>query len=558
MLTHCNFRPEEKLLIACTRTEMPSKKIEQIKILLQQKINWNYFLQIAAHHQVASLLYKNIKSHFSDLVPQFVLAELQEYFQINSRRSLSITLELFKILDSLKKEDIPAIFYKGPVLAAALYKDFTLHKFVDLDIFIHQRNALKAKKILENYGYSSLFKLTQEQQEDLLQIDRKQTFTRNKIHIDLHWRTDLSFFSFSRPDTDETLWENLETVSLANKFVKTFSPENLLLILCFHGAKHAWKKLNWICEVAETLRTYDNINWKWVIKRAYELNGQRMLFLGLRLATDLFEVNLPQNIIQEIENDLLKVGVLTKKVKERLFKKQHRLSKFLANNFLYLQTFERWTDKIKFCLRCTIPTPQDWVLLPLPKSLCALYYFIRPVRLIAKYIFKLIRGLPKTDLATYAPSSPAVIKKMLELAEVGPQDIVYDLGCGDGRIVIAAAKMHGARGVGIDIDPQRISEAKENAHQAGVGSRVQFLLEDVKQANVGSATVVTLYLPTPIYPKLKSLLQNRLRPGARVVTCTFFINDLPLIQKKIFKEGPVKTKTLYLYRVPEKAPSMSS
>jgi SAM-dependent methyltransferase len=117
----------------------------------------------------------------------------------------------------------------------------------------------------------------------------------------------------------------------------------------------------------------------------------------------------------------------------------------------------------------------------------------------------------------YEPSPPEVVQQMLQLANVGPDDVVYDLGCGDGRIVIEAAK-RGARAVGIDLDPQRIREARANARAAGVEDRVEFREGDLFEADVTPATVVTLFLWPHVNMRLRPHLQSQLRPGARVVS----------------------------------------
>ncbi|HUG76415.1 MAG TPA: class I SAM-dependent methyltransferase, partial [Burkholderiales bacterium] len=124
----------------------------------------------------------------------------------------------------------------------------------------------------------------------------------------------------------------------------------------------------------------------------------------------------------------------------------------------------------------------------------------------------------------FVPTDQKVVEKMLELARVGPRDIVYDLGSGDGRIVIAAAKK-GARGVGVDIDPQRIEEARENARAAGVEDRVRFVQGDLFKADIGDATVVTLYLLSTVNQRLRPKLLAELRPGTRIVSHAFDMGD---------------------------------
>ena len=118
----------------------------------------------------------------------------------------------------------------------------------------------------------------------------------------------------------------------------------------------------------------------------------------------------------------------------------------------------------------------------------------------------------------YEPSPQYVVDAMLALAKVRKEDVLYDLGCGDGRIVITAAKKYGAHGVGIDIDPQRIAEAKANAKEAGVESRVQFLVGDLYASDFSQATVVTLFLWPHVNLRLRPLLWQQLRVGTRVVS----------------------------------------
>ncbi|MCX8116660.1 MAG: class I SAM-dependent methyltransferase [Desulfobacterota bacterium] len=125
----------------------------------------------------------------------------------------------------------------------------------------------------------------------------------------------------------------------------------------------------------------------------------------------------------------------------------------------------------------------------------------------------------------FDPTPMDVVEAMLWRAGVTPEDVVYDLGCGDGRFVIMAAKKFGARGVGIDIDPARIKESRENAEFAGVAERTRFIEGDLFQADIREATVVTLYLLNDLNYQLRPKLFRELRPGARVVSYTFDMAD---------------------------------
>jgi SAM-dependent methyltransferase len=124
----------------------------------------------------------------------------------------------------------------------------------------------------------------------------------------------------------------------------------------------------------------------------------------------------------------------------------------------------------------------------------------------------------RSEEVVYEPSSPEVVSRMLVVAEVGPADTVYDLGCGDGRIVIAAARDRGARGVGIDHDPERITESRENAIREGVADRVRFFEEDLFASDFSEASVVMLYLLPEANLKLRPRILKELKAGSRIVS----------------------------------------
>lgn len=149
----------------------------------------------------------------------------------------------------------------------------------------------------------------------------------------------------------------------------------------------------------------------------------------------------------------------------------------------------------------------------------------------------------------YVPSPNAVVEGMLKLAGVKSTDVVYDLGCGDGRIVITAAKSYGAKGVGVDINPERIEEARANAKSAAVEQKVKFEENDLFNANIGDATVVTLYLLPSVNERLKPKLLKELKPGTRIVSHSFDMGDW-----KPDKEEVVDGRNIYLWIVPATAP----
>lgn len=152
------------------------------------------------------------------------------------------------------------------------------------------------------------------------------------------------------------------------------------------------------------------------------------------------------------------------------------------------------------------------------------------------------------SLAPYVPTPQKVVERMLELAEVTAKDVVYDLGCGDGRIVITAAKRYGARGVGIDFDPERIQEAKANAKEAGVERLVTFVKQDAMTVDVSPASVVTLYLLSSSNLKLRPNLTRQLKPGSRIVSHSFSMGDWEPLKTATVDDPDGYSRTLYLWK----------
>ncbi|MFZ5927281.1 MAG: SAM-dependent methyltransferase [Acidobacteriota bacterium] len=148
----------------------------------------------------------------------------------------------------------------------------------------------------------------------------------------------------------------------------------------------------------------------------------------------------------------------------------------------------------------------------------------------------------------YVPTPPPIVEAMLKLGKIQPTDFVIDLGCGDGRIVVMAAEKFGARGMGFDLNPQRIAEARENAKKAGVEDKVEFVEKNLFDADVSKATLVTLYLLPDVNLRLRPKLLRELRTGARIVSHSFDMGDW-----KPDRKIEVNGKTLYFWEVTDKA-----
>lgn len=381
---------EIQLLLCCARSCMDSIRAELIKSLLHEDIDWDYLIKTAFSHKVMPLLYWSLNSTCPEAVPKARLAQLRNYFHSNALRNHFLTGELLKVLDLFARHGIPAIAFKGPILAASVYGQVLLRQFCDLDILIHKRDILNTKKLLSSQGY---------QLE--LQLNWQYHFVHedSKVNLDVHYS---GITPRERPLSlnFNYLWSRLEPISLAGTTVLSLQPEDLLQILCVQIAKDCWQwreQLAKICDLAEVVRVHQDMDWNRVMKQARSIGSERMLFLGLLLAQELLGTVLPEEVLQRIHAQPV-VTILCKQVCERIFTIDHRsstvnsLPKYLdtEKNLFYFRVRERWQDKVPYFLHLVklalSPSVEDYKL-PLPKSLYFLYYLMRPLRLAGKYKF---------------------------------------------------------------------------------------------------------------------------------------------------------------------------
>ncbi|OUL26880.1 hypothetical protein BV378_12205 [Nostoc sp. RF31YmG] len=399
-------RPEIELLLCCARTHIAPSTAEQIRALLQQDIDWEYLIQIAARNQVMLLLYWSLNTTCPDAFPKAILSQQRNLYYTNAQRNLFQTAELLKLLNLFEAHNILTIPFKGPVLAASAYGNLALRQFGDLDMLVQEQDIPKATDLLISQGYKLPPDLVEVQQRPYLQFDNFRESVQyrksydfvhpdQKVVVELHWLLSQKYFPF--PVDFEQLWENRESVSLVGTTVSHFSPEDSLLHLCMHGAKDAWVRMKGICDVAQLIQSHPTIKWEQVMKQSRILGSERMLLLGLFLAHGLLGTTLPEEVLLKIHSNTL-VKSLYLQVCEWLFERQP--SKFEVY-ILHLKVREHLADKLRYFLYLTItPNEKEWALLPLPKFLSFLYYLLRPLRLIAENGFGTLKHFLRIEEIT--------------------------------------------------------------------------------------------------------------------------------------------------------------
>lgn len=288
--------PKWNLLLASARachaaSEAATIEPDGMHLAEWQATDWDALLKLASRHGMVPLLARFLQQRAGD-VPPDVLAKLQMQFRMNAARNGQLLEELSGLLRQFEAHGIAAVPYKGPALAAQVYGDLTLRACGDLDILLRPGDVLRAKALLLAAGYQPVQQFqTAQQEQQHLQTDCEYNFCRptDGILVELHWRFRPQFFPL--PLNMERLWERTQPAALGE--ARTLAPEDLLLILCVHGAKHCWERLCWICDIAALLRAFPNLDWELAWTQAQSVGCGRVLLLGLALAQELLGATLP-------------------------------------------------------------------------------------------------------------------------------------------------------------------------------------------------------------------------------------------------------------------------
>ena len=542
-----NFRPELELILCCARTRLDESATKKIHGLLQGQLSWSDVMATALGHHVESLLYDNLAVTGNKFFPATWLETMQDILRKASGTSLLLSSEFLRVQKIFDSDELPLIPYKGPALAWLAYQNVTRRRFVDLDFFIEQQNIPHATALLKSAGFRADFGPREEAAGRTGIVPGQYGFYRDatRTAVELHTERTLRYFPI--PLDFDKLKQRLLTVEIAGSRVRTFSIEDTLILLCVHGAKHFWERLDWVVDVAELVRAQP-VDWPLTLRIAKKLRSRRLLLLGLHLSHELVGASVPQDVLEEAQRDS-HVRWLTNRVYDELAGREDPRAGVIPRAVFRLRSRDGAMDAIRHTVRlATNPTMSDRQKTRLPRALSPLYKIVRPWKLVRQYGIGL-RGRIEPDLAGYLPMRPEIVDYMLKFAGVQQDDVLYDLGCGDGRITVSAAENFGIRAVGVDIDPRRIAQAKANARKHRVRDRVKFLLMDATKVDLSEATLVTIYLEARGNIRLADTLRSQLRPGARIVSCDAEIFGWPCDERIEHQSEGGEVTRLYLWRI---------
>jgi Uncharacterised nucleotidyltransferase len=369
---------EFQLLLYCATSQPHAGRIKDV---VQEGISWQALVELAQQHGVRPILRQTLKSVCWDFVPQTIQHELEHFYRTSVQTSLLFGGEILRLLSAFQQNGIPLAAFKGAVLAELLYGDLALREFSDLDIIVHEADISKAEDILTAWGYQADFP-DRDFRSAFLSYQGQYAFRNQQtgLAVDLHWR--LSSKGEAFPLKSEEIWSRLGQVTISGRTVPTLAQDDLALFLAAHGTKEGWRLLKWICDFAEVLRKYRDIDWAAVFDRAEQANSSRPLLLATLLASTLLDAPAAPELIDKARNNSA-VRALAEKAQLRMRRTapEGELGTFLDG----LNTHDRMTHRLSpIGTLLTTRTVGDHRAMPLPKSLWGLYYLTRPFRLATK------------------------------------------------------------------------------------------------------------------------------------------------------------------------------
>jgi hypothetical protein len=384
-LTNAPLRPEDELLLCAARTCTNPEITARMKSLMQLEMDWKRLLAAARWHGLVPLLYTHLQSACAEEMPESILLKLGRQFMLNAARNLSMTAELVRILALLEDHGIPALPYKGPLLAESIYGDVALRQFEDLDILVPESKVAEAEALLRQQGYQMALELPQDRMAAYCRMKHEIPYLHpgKSILIELHWKFSPIFFHF--PIDMERLWRRTEWITLAGSRVRSLSKEDALLILCANGSRHLWEKLELVSAVAEMLKVYPEMNWEYLFGLARDLRSEQVLLLGLLISHNLFNTEIPEPAVQRIRTDK-PLRILAAEVQTRLFIPNLQSAGGIERFSLIVRLTDRWQDRVRIILRILfLPQYEDWRIIKLPSFLAFLYFPFRIFRILKKY-----------------------------------------------------------------------------------------------------------------------------------------------------------------------------
>lgn len=382
--------PEIDLILSGVRARY-SGDTDELERAAARHPDWSEVEEIARQHAVTPLVHSALTRLPDELVPKDARGRLRARAEQNGIRNLEQSAELLRLLDRLGGAGIEAVPYKGPVLASEIYGDVALREFVDLDILIDPHKVMTAVRLLEDDGYRPYRALTPRQERFLLRTGHDRKLIRDgRFVVEIQWA--LADSTHVLPRNLGPMFRRARPVSLGGSSVRTLSPEDMFLVLCVHASLHFWERLAWVCDVAEAIRRWPDLDASVLTRRARAAGATRMVLLGLEMSQRLLGVRPDWHVTASPAERAAAVR-LADELADGAAGSVGSVPDGRAQLRLRLAMCDHATDRGRELLRLLLtPSQSDWMSVELPDQLWPVYYPLRLARLAWSYGVR--RGTP--------------------------------------------------------------------------------------------------------------------------------------------------------------------
>lgn len=389
---------EAELLVHCARLEIDAARAERIRALVGSKLagsnsagstlDWTRLFALAQRHALVPLLFYQLNRVAADVVPPVQLKQLRDRSQSNAALNVLLAGEMVRLLELFEANQIPAVPYKGPAIGVGIYGNLALRQFADLDILVPDTDVWKATELLIAEGYKAHFTIPPRKQSSFIRLGYVRLFNHKTepTTVELHWRLAPRFFG--APFDTSTLWQRARRLELQGTKVRVPAPEDLILMLCIHGAKDCWEKFEWVCGLAELIRAEPEVDWQRVLRQARTIRCLKIVSFGLRLAHELLDAPVPVEVLEQI-TPREQLESLVHQIVSRFFSEDAKMGSSLSLTRrikFHLAMKDSLRERFRYCARLALTTtPVDWEMVQLPEAVSFLYFPLRAVRLLKKY-----------------------------------------------------------------------------------------------------------------------------------------------------------------------------
>jgi len=368
-------------LLACCGMADVAVSAPRVENLLRQEIDWTLLVRLALAHGMSLLLARGLE-HVAGQVPPDILEALRSHLEDNRARNLTLVRFLFDLVDALGSIGVDAIPFKGPVLGAVAYGDFSLRRAGDLDILVRPNDVSRVCHWLSGAGFRELTEVWTGRPLSALedaayrrhQCEYEFVRQSDDVVVDLHWA--IAPAALAVPLDYPALWRRSRRECLLDRQVPALAHEDLLVLLSIHGTKHEWAELRWISDLAGMIARHPGIDLEAALARAFDWGCGRMLLVGLGLGRRLLGMELSHAVARRVDEDH-SVAALVRGISTRLLRGK-RVAAPERVSLLLIRIRERRRDQVRYVARTLLtPRVEHMRLLPLPGPARGLYVPIK-------------------------------------------------------------------------------------------------------------------------------------------------------------------------------------